>query len=88
MDPLTSNSLSGAGGGFIGVLAGWFGFRARICGIEKRIDVLVKSVRYEDTCEKICDANIVRLDSIEKMQKEMRLDIKTLLTRKGGIDRG
>lgn len=88
MDPLTSNSLSGAGGGFIGVLAGWFGFRARICGIEKRIETLAKSVRYEDTCEKICDANIVRLDSIEKMQKEMRLDIKTLLTKIGELNHG
>ena len=85
MDPLTSNSLSGASGGVIGVLAGWLGFRARICGIEKNLNELAKNVRYEVTCEKICDANIVRLDSIEKMQKEMRLDIKTLLTRKGGL---
>lgn len=82
MDLFIINSLSGVSGGIFGVFAGYFGFRARICGIEKSLSELAKNVRYEVTCDKMHEAQLLRLDSIEEMQKETRKDIKKLLERK------
>jgi len=81
VDNLTTPIGAGAGSGILGVFLSWLGFKTKIKDIDKRLDKLAEDVRYEDTCEEICGALKIRLDSIEKMNEEMRQDIKELLKR-------
>jgi len=78
MDNLTTGAGVG-GGGFLGVVLAWLGFKSKICTIEKRLDSLVKDVQYERTCNEIHKAIDQRLENIEEMQKETREDIKSIL---------
>ena len=71
MADLTNLGIGG-GGGILGVVLGWFGCKSKI-------DSLSKNVRYKDTCNAVHVALEKRLDGIEKMQTEMRDDIKKLL---------
>jgi len=72
---------TGAGSGILGTFLAWMGLKAKNKEFDRRISNLERSVRYEDTCEEICGALKIRLDSIEKMNEEMRRDIKELLKR-------
>lgn len=79
MDDLTEKIGIGGGAGIIGAVLSWLGFKYRIDNLQKNVESLKKSVRYEDTCIEVHKAVDVRLQSIEKMQKEMRDDIKALI---------
>lgn len=82
MDELITGIGGAGGGGVVGVILAWLGFKSKVCSIERRLSGLSDNVRYEDTCEKICGAMEKRLEGIEGMQKEMRDDVKELLGRK------
>ncbi len=79
MDDLTKNIGIGGGSGIIGAVLSWLGFKYRVDNLQKNLENLKSSVRYEDTCEKVHKAIDVRLKNIEVMQTEMRKDIKALL---------
>jgi len=81
MDNLTTPGVGGISG-LAGVALGWLGFKGKIKDIERRIERLSGSVRYEDTCNGITKALNCRLKAIEGMNTEMRKDIKELLKRK------
>lgn len=81
MDDLTKNIGIGGGSGIIGVFLGWLGFKYRVDNLQKTVESLKNSVRYEDTCIEVHKAIDVRLQNIEIMQTEMRKDIKALLQR-------
>lgn len=78
MDQVVISGLSGGGGGILGALAGFFGLKTKIKNIEKRVDKMADSVRYEDTCIEISKAIREQLQDIKDMQKEIRDDIKGL----------
>lgn len=69
--------------GIVGTIFSWFGFglKGRMCSLEKSHDELKHSVRFEDTCDATHTGLNSRLDSFEKLQKETRDDVKTLLGR-------
>lgn len=82
MDEITTGGIAG-GSGLVGAVLGWLGFKARIKNIETKLQIMDKEVRYDVTCTKITDGIKIQLKDIKDMNKEMRDDIKQLLTGKG-----
>ncbi len=82
IDNLTAGAGVG-GGGILGIIMAWLGFRTKICAMEKRLDFLAKDVQYERTCNEIHKAIDQRLENIEEMQRETREDIKSILEKMG-----
>lgn len=78
-----SDLLTTGGIGFFsaigGAAASFFGFKAKISDLEKRMDKISDSVVYEDTFTVKHDSIEQRFDSHESMLKEIRGDIKTLI---------
>ena len=67
------------GTGIIGFFLSCFGIYKRMNKNEQDVSQLRESVRFEVTCEKITRAFGDRLAGIERMQEEIRSDIKTIL---------
>jgi len=81
MDKLITPVGAGAGSGILGAFLTWLGLKAKDKDTDRRIRNLEKGVRYADTCIEMNEAVKNRLSNIEKMNEEMRLDIKELLKR-------
>jgi len=71
------------GGGILGIIMAWLGFKVKMSAMEKRLDFLSKDVQYERTCNEIHKAIDHRLENIEEMQRETREDIKSILEKIG-----
>lgn len=85
-DPTQIGATGGAG--IVGVLLGWLGFRSKVNSLEKQIDSLKGSVRFEDTCKEIhkaTDKELAKLDDtlvgISEEQVTIKEGIATLLER-------
>jgi len=81
MDDLVAKTSIGGLFGAGGLLAGWFGLRAKVKCVENRIDEVAKDVRYKDTCDEIASALRVQLEDIKKINTETGRDVKKLLER-------
>jgi len=81
MGDLVTSTGVGSISGLMGIAIGWLGFKTKVADLDKRISGLSGSVRYEDTCDQMHAALKCRLKNIEKMNEEMRTDIKELLKR-------
>lgn len=83
MDPTEWGKTGGAGllGAVLGFFGGFLTVRTKVNTIEDRMDKLSTSVRYTDTCDKMYEAVLRRLESIEGMQGEHRADLKEVLRR-------
>jgi len=84
MDKLLTSAGGAGGGGLLGAVLAWLGFKTKIQNIERRIDNFSEDVRYKDTCEEIQKALNRRLKNIESLQKESRTDIRTILSNSRG----
>lgn len=82
MDDLTVTAGVASGSGLIGLILGWLGFKNRLTSIEKDIKDLRKNVRYDVTCKEINHGISIRLNDIQKMNTEIRNDIKEILKKK------
>jgi len=80
MDDLTAPGVGGISG-LVGITLGWLGFKGKVKDMEKQLEKLSSSVRYEDTCDEIIKARDCRMKAIEEGVTEMRKDIKELLKR-------
>ena len=81
MSDLITQGGAGGAGALFGGLISWLGFKQRLDAQDKRIDILAKSVMYEDTCGAKHNGMEQRLDDQGILLAEMRKDIKSLLKR-------
>jgi len=79
MDNLIAQGGAGGAGAFFGAFLSWIGFRQRLDAQDKRLDTLVGSVMFENTCEATVNGLTQRMDDQNKLLTEMRGDIKKLL---------
>ncbi|MDH5299319.1 MAG: hypothetical protein OEV91_09905, partial [Desulfobulbaceae bacterium] len=75
---LTQVGFSAGGGGILGALFAFFGFRDRLDRQDKRMDQLEKDVVYRDTCAACKEAGkerdaalSARMDKFEKRNEEL-----------------
>jgi hypothetical protein len=69
----------GGGGGIIGLILSWFGFKSQMKELRTDLDGVKQRVRFRDTCDEIVKRVEKSLESIQAMQEEMRNDIKKIL---------
>jgi len=80
MDKMTGHvSIVGITSSIIGFFLGWWGSKIKIKELEERMDEMFHSVRFTDTCDERTNGIKARLDNIERMNEEIRDDIKLLL---------
>ena len=79
MVDLFTTGGAGAGGGLLGALLTFLGFKSRLDGVDKRIDNLNKTVTFKDTCDAKHEGINDRFDIQTKLLKEQRDDIKKIL---------
>lgn len=79
MDDLMKDLGIGGGGGIIGLILSWFGFKSQIRDLRTDLDGVKRRVRFRDTCDEIVKRVEKSLESIQGMQEEMRNDIKKIL---------
>jgi len=65
----------GGGGGIVGVLLAFFGFKSRLDNIDRKLEHVV----YEDTCDATVAGIEKQLETQTELMKEQRDDIKELL---------
>jgi predicted ATP-grasp superfamily ATP-dependent carboligase len=81
MNDLTTNAGVGGLAGLVGTIAGLFSNKTKIKCLEKKVEKLRDTMRSKESCEGIIQNFNVRLDALEKMNSEIRSDIKELLKR-------
>lgn len=79
MSDLLTTGGAGGLGALLGTLFTFFGIKSKIGDVDKRIDKLTGTVMYTDTCEVKHAGLNQRLDSADKMQTEIRDDVKGIL---------
>ena len=79
MDRVTTDASVGFLSSLSGFFLGWWGSKTRIKNLENRVDEIAHSVRFSDTCDERTEGIKARLDNIERMNGEIRDDIKLLL---------
>jgi len=72
---MIENAGYGAGGGIVGAIAMWLGFKQRLDRVDKDIQFIREGVVWKDTCDALHEATLQRLDSIDK-------NLRTLLERR------
>lgn len=77
-DLLTTGGVGGFGA-LLGALLSFFGIKGKIDDVDKRIDKLTGVVMFADTCKATHTGINQRLDSADKMQIEIRDNIKDIL---------
>lgn len=80
MSDISTEIGIGGGSGIIAVILSWFGFKYQIKNLKEKVDNIEKNVRFSDTCEKMYQGIQVNLHDIKEMQKEMRDDIKKVIS--------
>ncbi|MCD6476166.1 MAG: hypothetical protein J7K85_07915 [Anaerolineaceae bacterium] len=79
MDKIPSDVGVGFFSSIIGFFLGWWGSKIKIKELEDRVEEISHTVRFADTCDERTEGIKARLENIEKMNEEMRDDIKLLL---------
>lgn len=73
--------ISSGVGGVIGGLVAWGGIRIRLDHLEKKVACLSASVVFKDVCQQCRDNASERESRVEQDIKDIKNDIKTLLSR-------
>jgi hypothetical protein len=79
MDKITTHTGVGIISSIMGFLLGWWGSKIKIKELEDRIEEIHHTVRLASTCDERSGGIKARLENIERMNEEMRDDIKLLL---------
>lgn len=67
-------------GAIFGAIISFFGLKGKVDSIEKRVDLMVEKVIFKDSCTATHKAVEQRLDDQSNMLKEVRDDIKHILS--------
>ncbi len=79
MDNLLQTGGAGGLGAVIGALMSFFGIKGKIDTVERRVDRLTNVVTFADTCNAKHEAIEKQFVTSNKMQTEIRDDIKDIL---------
>ena len=82
MQNVSTHAAGGAGGGIMGALLTALGFRESQKELRSRLTKLESGVVYKDTCSTCGDARDKQMESLHDDVREIRDDIKSLLTRR------
>jgi len=83
LDKIPSDVGVGFFSSIVGFFLGWWGSKIKIKELEDRVEEISHSVRFTDACDERTEGIRARLKNIEKMNEEMRDDIKLLLRGRG-----